>query len=260
MNRMELSCVKDSNRNFVGDVRIVPEEWTHATVGELGYLSQAWGQKGYYYYYKVVNVDASMIDSDKFDEGKLSFAVRRLYHAVDLSNADRGDYLRNREKCEKLTSLFRDYSLDEYHLKVLQPKPGVKDVCRPSSVRYSCDFVRLCVSPGVSSQYDLAKSKQFKYAGCKADDRIVPAAETESSAHDVGFAAGALILGPRYMKSVELDLPNIFGGDVDEAIQRLLMVPIQPHDLMEWDQGYLDGQAKFSQFLQNVEKKSEDSH
>ena len=46
-----------------------------------------------------------------------------------------------------------------------------------------------------------------------------------------------------------LDSPDIFNGDVEEAIKRLVLVPVPTSGLKEYDKGFDEGQLKFKEYL-----------
>jgi hypothetical protein len=184
-------------------------------------------------------------------ETALDIAIKnlQLYHPGDNDASDNVQ--------SKYHQHYPVKSLEQYNLEPPIPKAGAADVCPAAWSRFSCKFVRLCVSPSVKSKYDLKTSKEFGYADCKADNRTVPEndtycspqRDTHCSPHDVGLAAGMLILGPRYLKAVKLDSSDIFDGDIEEAIQRLVLVPVPTSGLMEYDRGYEEGQAQFKKYV-----------
>lgn len=219
--------------NCAPDAHLVPEAWAHATAEEVGYLHASGGTEwaGYEFRVRVVNVDSSLMKSSG------------LERAVDINEES------FQHGSSKFIPTYHEMSLASYGLPFPERKVAVADVCPPHWSRFSCQFVRLCVSPSVAGKYNLATSNEFGYADCKADDHTVPAEETHSSPSDVGFAAGALLTGPRYFKSAKLDSSDIFNGDIEEAIQRLVLVPIPTSGLMDYDRGFVKGQGMFKDYL-----------
>jgi hypothetical protein len=223
------------------DEGTVPDAWAHASPEILGYLAQAWRWRGYSLYTHVVNL------SSPTGIANLQFA---------LPGDDNG-YDKGFAKFEAP----QEISLDSYKIPLPSPKSPVTDVCPAHWSRFSCRLVRLCVSPGVAGNYDMSKSKELDNADCKADDRSVPEEETHSSPEDVGFFAGALLNGPRYFKSVKIDSSDIFDRNIEEAIQRLVLVPIPVGGLMEYDRGFEKGQMMFKEYLRkNGEKELNRPH
>ena len=225
------------------DDRIVPEVWTHATPYEVG-----WREKGQYggynFYSKVAKLDSSTIKN-----GDLNDAIASLHLNDPSTDWNNGwhDYLN--------TNLM---SLETYDLALPPPKTPVKEVCPTGWSRFSCEFVRLCVAPSVTNRYNLTTSKEFGNARCEMDNRSVGEQDTHSSPHEVGKAAAALLLGPRYVGVVKLDSPDIFDGNIDEAIQRLVLVPIPTNALIEYARGAKEGEAMFRSYLSKNRQKEKE--
>ena len=220
--------------------KVVPEAWTHATPEEVGYLSAARRWAGYDFHIRVVNFDSSAIRN-----GDLEGAIQNLHIAHEGYEGDTDRFNEGRAKYRPSG----DQALESYGIPLPVPKTPATEVCPATWSRFSCRFVRLCVSPSVAAKYDLASSKQFGSANCKEDTRSVSAANTRLSPEEVGLAAGAMIVGPRYLRAVKIDSSDVFEGDIEEAIQRLVLVPIPPEALMEYDRGYTKGQAEFEAYL-----------
>jgi hypothetical protein len=192
--------------------------------------------------------------------GDLEGAIRELFmerglygqypYFMDRFNEGRAKYQAHEE-----------VSLDSYNIKPPSSRTPVTDVCPEQWSRFSCQFVRLCVSPTVAAKYDLVSSEEFKYARCKADNRSVPEGDTHFSPHDVG--EGALLVDRVYFKAVKLDSSDIFEGDIEEAIERLVLVPIPSSALIEYDRGYEVGLPRFKRSVaktsQKYQKQSEDA-
>ena len=142
-------------------------------------------------------------------------------------------------------------------VKLRSSETSVTDVCPTSWSRFSCQFIRLCISPSVVHHYDLASSEEFGYARCKADTRSVPEEDTHFSPGDVG--EGALLVDRVYFKAVKLDSSDIFEGDIDEAILRLVLVPIPPSGLIEYDRGYVKAKARFQRSVAKTDQKQDRS-
>jgi len=147
-------------------------------------------------------------------------------------------------------------SLDDYELSPAKP-PSNDDVCLPNWTRYSCTFIRLCVSPSVMHRYAVRMSSMFKNGECESDSGVVPADWTAASPKDIGYARGALLTGRRYLKAVKLDSSEIADGDIDEAIQRLVLVPVTARMYMEYLHGLGEGIAEFQDFLAKNRKKAQ---
>jgi hypothetical protein len=231
------SCYSDSDS--------VPEVWTHATPEEMGYFAQDNGTyRGYKFRAGVVN-----IDSPRIKNGDLkSFILSHKGSTDDYVSYDKGF----KEHISRY-----EMSVDSYNIVSPSPKTPVTDVCPAQWSRFSCQFVRLCASPSVVGKYDLASSEEFKYAHCKADNRSVPEVDTHFSPYDVGYAA--LLVDRVYFKAVKLDSPNIFEGDIEEAIERLVLIPIQPHALMDYDRGYEVGRTRFERSVSKANQKQQQS-
>ena len=238
------------------DTNLVPEPWMHATPEEVGYVYAEAGT-GYHFYVRSAKLDSSVIKG-----GDLERAISKL---LMLTESEMEAWGHGQAKWKPAAPI----SLEQYKLDPPTPEAGATDVCPAAWSRFSCQFVRLCVSPSVAGHYDLTTSEEFGYAKCKADDRIVPEKDTycspkrdmHCSPHDVGLAAGMLILGPRYLKAVKLDSSDIFDGNIEEAIQRLVLVPIPTSGLMEYDRGYEEGQAAFQKYLtENGQKDTKSPH
>jgi hypothetical protein len=243
------------------DKTILPDAWAHATPEEVGYLLFASRWQAYDFYCGVVKLDSSMIDSSVFTKKRYNNEeMNRRQNMVDA-------FSRLRSKISSACDDYRwqegraaykahvDMSAEQYKIKLPPPEIGVKDVCHAGWSRFSCQFVRLCVSPDVVAKYDLNTSREFGYAHCKADSRVVPEEETHYSPEDVGFFAGSLLAGPRYIGAVKLDSSDIFNGNIEEAIQRLALVPIPTSGLMDYDRGFEKGQAMFVDYLaKNAQK------
>jgi hypothetical protein len=245
------SCSKSPTQS------LVPDAWAHVPPELIGYLSATSEWAGYRFVMRVVNFDSSAIRN-----GDLEKAIDNLplYQRGDSDSWNEG-IARHRPHAA--------YPLDSYGIDLPAPKISVKDACPTTYSRFGCQFVRLCVSPSVAAKYDLTSSEEFGYAKCKVDNRIVPESDTycspkqdtHCSPHDVGMAAGMLILGPRYLKAVKLDSSDIFDGNIEEAIQRLVLVPIPTSGLMEYDRGYDEGQAAFQKYLsENGQKDAKSPH
>jgi hypothetical protein len=215
------------------DYNLVPDAWSHATAEEVGYLHAEGGGEygGYHFYVRVVNVDSSTTEE-------------QLKKALDIN----GELESYQHGSSEYTPFYRGMSLAAYGIPAPPEAPGA-EVCPPHWARFSCQFVRLCVSPSVASEYNLAESKNFDCAQCKPDNHSVPASETYLTPEDVGFFAGALLNGPRYFKSVKLDSSDIFDGNMEEAILRLVLVPIPTSGLMDYDRGFAKGQEMFKGYL-----------
>lgn len=228
--------------------RIVPGAWAHVTPYVVGWRNRAYMGGGYYFYTRVAKLDASNVKNRDLNE-----AIENLH----LGNTSR--------ELSKGGSDWKpvDFeSLETYKLKVPTPNPSVKEVCPAGWRRFSCEFVRLCVAPSVTNRYNLETSREFQNADCKMDSRTVGAEDTNSSPHDVGYARGWMLLGPQYVGVVKLDLSDIFDGNVDEAIQRLVLVPLPPNALIEFNHGAKEGVARFQNYLNEnriKEKEIEDA-
>jgi hypothetical protein len=237
------------------DEDVVPDVWAHVSPEVIGYLAQDAGRYFGYHRYRshVVYFDSSTVKNAEPDSlGAISSALRNSLHFPgDPAAYDKGlSEGRPREL---------EMSLDPYKLH-LEPKTQVTDVCPAQWSRFSCQFVRLCVSPTVASKYDLASSKEFGYAHCKPDNRSVPEGDTHFSPSEVG--EGTLLVDRVYFKAVKLDSSDIFEGDIEEAIERLVLVPIPPSALMEYDRGYEKGRVRFESTRSKSdqkEKRSEDA-
>lgn len=229
----------------VANDELVPEAWTHATPEELGYM-EASDTPGYNFCRKVVKFDSSNIK-----DGDLDKTIESL-HIPDGDNPT--SWNKGWHAYKPLDSI----SLETYGLPVPAPKPSVKEVCPVGWSRFSCQFVRLCVSPRVTSQYNLETSKEFGYAGCKADNRSVGEEDTNSSPHDVGIAAGYMLLGPRYVGVVKLNSSDILDGNIEEAIQRLVLVPLPTNSLIEYFRGVGVGLALFQRDLAKAKQEAKD--
>ncbi len=260
------------------DQTLIPDVWAHVPSEVLGYLRQAWRWRGYRFRSRIVNFDSSMVKAVEAEATRLDPALDIAIRNLQIYRA--GDDTPNHSPGFAEEQGFNEFkgpydatvpekSLEQYKLEPPIPKAGATDVCPAAWSRFSCRFVRLCVSPSVTGQYNLATSKEFGYADCKADNRTVPdkdtycspKQDTHCSPHDVGWAAGALILGPRYLRAVKLDSSDIFDGNIEEAIQRLVLVPIPTSGLMEYDRGYEEGQAAFQKYLtENGQKDTESPH
>jgi hypothetical protein len=223
------------------DESVVPEAWAHARAQEIGYNVAA-GIEGYNFRSRVARLDSSQIKN-----GDMEKTIEKILR----------DYPHGREEgFDELGPLGRA-SLDDYGLH-LPPKPSVREVCPAAWGRYSCQFVRLCVAPSVANRYNLETSKEFGYAECNADNHSVGEEDTNSSPHDVGMAAGALLLGPRYVGVVKLDSSDIVDGNLDEAIERLVLVPIPTNALIEYQRGLLEGRAEFERYLAKAKQKAKE--
>jgi hypothetical protein len=238
----------------------LPDVWAHVSPEVVGYVEAAYPRwAGYNFHVRVVKFDAAMIK-----DGDVKTAAENLQRDMH-TEAERDAYTSGdrlgqpKNLSEKWTAPAPQPTLESYGLP---PAPGSgKELCPTAWSRFSCQFVRLCVSPSVAANYDLKSSKEFGYAGCKSDNRSVSEQDTNFKPHDVGFAAGALLIGPRYFRVVKLDSSDIFDGNIEEAIQRLVLVPIPPSGLMEYDRGYAEGQTKFKDYLaKNRQRESEGSH
>ena len=223
---------------------ILPDAWAHATGEVIGYLSASFRWRGYWFHDRVLNFDSAMVKN-----GNLDGAIKALFSR----NGDSYPYFEDRlnEGRAKHRGDIDD-SLERYGLPPA-PETG-KEVCPAAWSKFSCRFVRLCVSPSVSSRFDLASSKQFGYADCKSDTRAVSKEDVGYKPHDVGVAAGALVAGPVYLKVITLDSSDIFDGNIDEAIQRLVLVPIPSSALMEYDLGHQEGEARFQKTLNKAKQ------
>jgi hypothetical protein len=239
---------------------IVPDAWAHVSPEIQGYLSRDYNDRyfGYRFYRGVKNLNLSMIEraEKRLAETALQTAVDDLElgstgYEYDTGIAEYEDY------AMKNKSFPPELPLDSNNIESGPPKTSVTDVCPAQWSRFSCQFVRLCVSPRVSSKYDLASSDEFKYAHCKADKRSVPEGDTHFSPYDVGYAT--LLVNRVYFKAVRLDSSDIFEGDIEEAIERLVLVPIPPSGLMEYDQGYLKGRARFERSVSKANQKDKQS-
>ena len=102
-------------------------------------------------------------------------------------------------------------------------------------------------------------SENFKYAECEEDSNIVPAEWTGATPHDVGYARGALLIGPRYLNTVKMYSSDIVNGDIDEAIQRLVLVPVTARVYVEFLRGEGEGIAQFEEFLAKTRKKAQEA-
>jgi hypothetical protein len=223
--------------------RILPDAWAHATPEEIGYLSPSFRWRGYWFHDRVVNLDSSIVKNRDLD-GAVEQLLRHggsYPYFMDRFNEGRAKHHAE-----------IDDSLERYGLPP-PPETG-KELCPPGWSKFSCRFVRLCVSPSVSSSFDLTSSKEFGYADCKSDNRAVSGQDINFKPHDVGLAAGALVGGPVYLKAVKLDSSDIFEGDIDEAIQRLVLVPIPVSALLEYDRGHQEGEARFQKTLDKAKQ------
>ncbi len=79
---------------------------------------------------------------------------------------------------------------------------------------------------------------------------------TGATPHDVGYARGALLIGPRYLNTVKMYSSDIVNGDIDEAIQRLVLVPVTARVYVEFLRGEGEGIAQFEEFLAKTRKKA----
>jgi hypothetical protein len=243
-----------SDKVLFGDKIVIPEAWTRATPEESGY-SVGRNKGDYFFYSRVVKLDQSMIKN-----GDLIKTLQDLL----VVGTEFESWSHGRAKWKPLVP---QKSLEAYSLP---PAPTTgKEVCPVGWAKFSCQFVRLCVSPSVAANYHFSTSREFNDAQCEADNHTVsendtycsPKRDTHCSPHDVGMAAGMLILGPRYLKAVKLDSSDIFDGNIEEAIQRLVLVPIPTSGLMEYDRGYDEGQAAFQKYLsENGQKDAKSPH
>jgi hypothetical protein len=220
------------------DQTLVPEAWAHAGAEQMGYLAQDNGMyAGYNFRGRVLNLDSSNIKDAELE--KLMWESLITEHQGEDRAYSRG--------FSEFEASLPAKSLESYGLP---PAPTTgKELCPATYSRFSCQFVRLCVSPSVVARYDLKSSKEFGYANCKADDRAVSEQDINFKPHDVGVAAGALVGGPVYFKAVKLDSSDILDGNIEEAVERLVLVPIPINGLMEYDRGYQEGQARFQRIL-----------
>jgi hypothetical protein len=236
------------------DESIVPEKWTHATLEQCGYMmaSMSLGL-GYHFYTRVLRLDSSSINhrdrnvqAGGYSASKdLDQSIKALFQ---YPGEDNGRY-------EFSPIVIR--SLDKYGISFHDPATPVKDVCPTGWARYSCRFVRLCVSPTVAGSYDLRGSKLMNYAECKIDKRAVALDSTHASPYEVGLAAAAMLDGPSYFSVVKLDSSDIFGGDLEEAIQRMVFVPLPTNFLMEYARGAKEGNAWFDKTLAEMRAKEQ---
>jgi hypothetical protein len=219
---------------------IVPAQWSHATPEEVGYADMSFSAGGYNYVSSVMRFDSSMIKN-----GDVKEAMNQLSRSI-ITKSDPHRYSDGEQEANKPLEL---RSLDTYGLRPPPPKTPVTEVCPTGWRRFSCQFVRLCVAPNVTNRYNLSKSEKFGYAKCEIDNHAVGGEDTHSSPHDVGAAAGWMLLGPRYVGVVKLDSSDILDGNLDEAIQRLVLVPLPTNALMEYERGARDGLARFENYL-----------
>jgi hypothetical protein len=240
------------------DETLIPDVWAHVSAEVIGYLQQGYGRySGYTFRTHVVYFDSSTIKNAEPDSlGAISSALRSSLFDQGQKNLVAFD----KGMSEFIPGSNYEEPVDSYNIKHQLPKTPATDVCPAAWSRFSCQFVRLCVSPSVASKYDVASSDEFKYAHCKADNRSVPEGDTHFSPHEVG--EGALLFDRVYFKAVRLDSSDIFEGDIEEAIRRLVLVPIPPHALMEYDLGYEEGRARFRRLVTKTnekQKRSEDA-
>ena len=119
---------------------ILPEIWTHATPEEIGYRSPSWQWGGYSFVNRVVNFDSSMVKNDDLDASIREVFLRRDSYPNFYERYDEGFAAYSAHNDVFLT-------LESYGLQSPKPRAGAKDVCPAEWARFSCTFVRLCVSP-----------------------------------------------------------------------------------------------------------------
>ena len=68
-----------------------------------------------------------------------------------------------------------------------------------------------------------------------------------------------MILGPKYVKAVKLNLWDIWDGNLQEAMERLMFVPIDITAYHEHYQGFEEGRAKFKELLSQLRQKAAES-
>ena len=85
----------------------------------------------------------------------------------------------------------------------------------------------------------------------------MPEEDTHFSPGDVG--EGAFLVDRIYFKAVKLDSSDIFEGDIDEAILRLVLVPIPASGLIDYDRGYEKAKVRFLRSAAKADKKQEQS-
>jgi hypothetical protein len=248
--------------------RIVPDEWIHDTAYDVGFAKANAGGgyrtgTGYGWFTGVWKIDSSSVSSDD-DMRAILHRITPIGIEDEKGNSDyrqwRATVPDEVEEWTKhsipIASLHLG-SLEEYGLHRPKP-PSDNDVCPADWGRYSCALMRLCVSPGVMHRYAVTMSENFKYAECRSDSNIVPAEWTGATPHDVGYARGALLVGPRYLNTVKMDSSDIVNGDIDEAIQRLVLVPATARVYVEFLRGEGEGIAEFEEFLAKNRKKAQE--
>jgi hypothetical protein len=258
-----ISC--DNTVRYIGECVvskwIVPEEWAHDTIDDLGFARFEIGPR-YGWHTRVVRIDSSSFSSkdDLHDAMKSlnAFGVMaRAREAHDEWRRNVPDEVDEDLKRSGWPPRVHINSLAEYRLPPPRP-PNNNDVCPADWTRYSCELIRLCVSPNIMHRYAVRMSPMFKNAACEADSGIVPSEWTGATPHDVGYAQGSLLLGPRYLKTVRLDSSDIADGDIDEAIQRLVLVPVTARMYVEYLHGLGEGIAEFEEFLAKDRKKAQE--
>jgi hypothetical protein len=220
------------------DPLIVPEAWSHASPDEVGWEEANCGSNC-----TILVTNVVRLDSDTFDRYRKEVLARnhlslKGYYqehpdmlaatvVVDLlSDSARGgewSAIQNYKRLDYLTS--EERTLVQKWLPPPKPKSTAIEVCPSGWQRYSCKFSRLCVSPEVAAKYDLNNARAFSCHDCKLDENIVSEPDTHASAREVGFIAGGMIQVPKYTSVVNLNLPDIGDGNLDEAMERLLMIP-----------------------------------
>jgi hypothetical protein len=232
---------------------VLPPELVYNTPHDVGFAYRTYT---WVFYSGVVKLDSpnrwddATLEMLRFREASREF--QSGMEEYERWRANIPDEVPDEKKKGKNAAPITPSSLEAYGLHPKEP-PSETDVCPQRWARYSCQFVRLCASPSVANQYPL--KTYLKGAGCEWDSSIVPKEWTGATPKNVGYSAGALMQGRRYLKAVNLDSADIIDGDLKDAFQRL-SPPITARMYVEYLYGLGEGISDFHDFLTKVRQKS----
>lgn len=119
---------------------------------------------------KVVALDSSSLQGRNLNEVLAALGIRGEKDAVSYQHGVHDGNLALNEIGEA------DATSQVPRIKAQKGELGEREVCPRGFLPHSCQFARLCVAPDIQAKYALAKSWDFRAAGCEAevDDHVVP--------------------------------------------------------------------------------------